>query len=108
MEAGSYQMEKKGTEHKQSRRQMASKGETVRQPLCKCLELLRDNKRQKATCLLLYPVREAVVPDLKALTDQSQNNQIVKNGQRHQCHMNNTSVVILPSKVCFLDTQDAY
>lgn len=86
---------------------MASKGETVGQPLCKCLDPLRYSRRQKATCLLLHPVREALVPDLKALTDHSQNNQIVKNGHSHQCPMNNTSVVILPSKVGFLDTQNA-
>lgn len=101
-------MEKKGTEHKQPKRQMASKGETVGQPLFKCLDLLRDNKRQRATCLLLHPVRGALVPDFKAVTDQSQNNQIVKNGHSHQCHMNNISVVILPSKICVLDTQDEH
>lgn len=37
-------MEKKGTGHKPPKRQMASKGEIVGQPLFKCLDLLRDNK----------------------------------------------------------------
>lgn len=60
-------MEKKGTEQKQQRRQMANKGENVGQPLCKHFDQLRDNKRQKATCLLLHPVREGLRPDLKAV-----------------------------------------
>lgn len=78
VEAGSYQIKKKGTEpnHKQPRRQMACEGEIAGQPLCEHLDLLRDDKRQKATCLLLHPAGRALAPDFKAVTGQ--NNWIVK------------------------------
>lgn len=58
---------------------MASEGEVAGQHLWKHLDLLRGNKKQKATCLLLHSVRQALapglkVPDAKALTGQSQKN----------------------------------